>query len=295
MRKNLSIILLLALCSFSSYASFPENSLSIPVSYTKTAFGLKKAQFDKVSANFLAIMSEYFTQIYQKKLILKTDWENAKVDARATRDEFDNPIIHLFGGLARHELMTEDALMLILCHEAGHYAGGAPKRFRGQSTKRSWSSAEGQADYYASSKCLKRVFLKKFSENLNLTPFSLNEIEKVKDLCEQSLMNSTSLQQVKICQRILFAGITTGKIFHSIKSFYSKPEIDNSDDTVVTLTEFKHPSPQCRLDTFVAGAICEISFNDEFDISDPKIGACLHEKGLYRGHRPFCWYYPGSL
>jgi hypothetical protein len=33
----------------------------------------------------------------------------------------------MFGGLARHELVTDDGFMMVVCHETGHHLGGAPR------------------------------------------------------------------------------------------------------------------------------------------------------------------------
>jgi len=47
------------------------------------------------------------------------------VNAYASVDKQGQQFIHMFGGLARHPLMTEDAFLLVACHEFGHHYGGA--------------------------------------------------------------------------------------------------------------------------------------------------------------------------
>ena len=57
----------------------------------------------------------------------------------------------MFGGLARHKLVTPDGFALVACHEMGHHLGGAPRRG-------GWASNEGQSDYYATTKCARRIW-----------------------------------------------------------------------------------------------------------------------------------------
>src|SRR5690606_4595293 len=92
-----------------------------------------------------------------KKLIINLDWADKNINAYASLDMEDNPIINITGGMLTHPEMTSDAIGLIICHELGHFYGGSPKKLRGRSTKRSWSSAEGQADYFATAHCMKKL------------------------------------------------------------------------------------------------------------------------------------------
>ena len=75
--------------------------------------------------------------------------------------------IRVWGGMLNHALMTEETLLLLLCHEIGHFLGGPPTKSRG-----GWSSTEGQADYYSSFQCARSVGLDEVSfydSALNLT------------------------------------------------------------------------------------------------------------------------------
>ena len=49
-----------------------------------------------------------------------------------------------------HPQMNSNTLMLLLCHELGHFLGGPPLKSR-----TGWSSTEGQADYYSTAHCMK--------------------------------------------------------------------------------------------------------------------------------------------
>ena len=69
---------------------------------------------------------------------------------------------------------------------------------------------------------------------------------------------------------------------------------DLPDTTEVPNTVHGHPGPQCRLDTYFAGAICPVSASDDFSRYDSTTGACALEKNDTYGYRPRCWYSPKS-
>lgn len=92
--------------------------------------------------------------------------EDPRVNAELTKNE-DELTIRVWGGMLHHRLMTEQTLLLLLCHEMGHFLGGPPTKARG-----GWSSTEGQADYYSSFQCAREVGLDEVSfydSALNLT------------------------------------------------------------------------------------------------------------------------------
>jgi len=67
------------------------------------------------------------------------------------------------------------------------------------------------------------------------------------------------------------------------------------DQAEVTKTFNGHPEAQCRLDTYFAGAICNMPHDEDFSSSDPIKGACAEERGDKIGVRPHCWYKPQSF
>jgi len=220
-----------------------------------------------------------------KKLIIKLDWENPKVNASATTDDDNNPMIILFGGMVRHPDLTVDGLYTILCHELGHHLGGAPKKFRGNSEKRSWSSAEGQSDYYAATKCLPLVF------NQSISTPKMEELADTKELNSAEVTCGNDI----VCSRILLAGFSIAKVFASLKDYFQDPSLSLEDRTEVWETDMGHPHPQCRLDTIRSGALCSVSPSLPFDGIDPQIGACYSYKNdgqVDPGARPRCWFNP---
>lgn len=135
-------------------------------------------------------------------------------NAFATFDDESKPLIIVNQGLLNHSSMTKPLLDLFLCHELGHLSGGEPKLIR-RNGKVSWSSVEGQADYYATYICMDRLGYDEktiLSESLNFT----NLIAQLK---------GTSIQ----------------------------PSLRTPDQHRVDRVLQSHPNPQCRLDTLVAG------------------------------------------
>jgi hypothetical protein len=61
--------------------------------------------------------------------------------------------VRVYGGLIRHPKMTRAGLALTLAHETGHHLGGPP-----YDPAMPWISWQGQADYWAASIGMKKVF-----------------------------------------------------------------------------------------------------------------------------------------
>jgi hypothetical protein len=82
------------------------------------------------------------------------------------------------------------------------------------------------------------------------------------------------------------AALTISNVYHSITPYEDVPELDKTDPKSVNFTFYGHPSPQCRLDTYINGLNCKNDFMVFFDPVDPKIGACVDVSSS----RPSCWY-----
>ena len=126
--KFLFILLfsLSALCCPQGLQSLTSNEVSfVPVNASKRS--------DMTEHRFLEIL-DWFEAYYKDdisalgaELKIISDWKESMANAFAQRED-NTWIIRVLGGLARHHLMTEDAFILVLCHEMGHHIGGAPKR-----------------------------------------------------------------------------------------------------------------------------------------------------------------------
>ncbi|MBP9682284.1 MAG: hypothetical protein KBD76_12835 [Bacteriovorax sp.] len=261
------------------YKREPESCF--PISKTtyeagnKSVTGLSEREFNQIIDNAANVITPEIKRLLNKNLIIEKRWADATVDAFATRDDQNNPVIVVNGGLARHPQMTRDAFLLLICHEVGHHLGGAPKMLRGNSNLRSWSSAEGQADYYATSKCLPLFFKSGLDNKSTEGDLDPNDYKMALAKCRDNT-----------CARITLAGLAASNMFSSLVDGTPEPKLTVSDSTRVEKTLYKHPNPQCRLDTYLSGASCELGPEEPFDSVDPKVGACVKDSGA----RPSCWF-----
>jgi hypothetical protein len=79
-------------------------------------------------------------------------WESPTINAQAWRLGSAR-YVRVYGGLVRHRALTKYGLALMLAHETGHHLGGPP-----YDPDMPWISWQGQADYWAASEGMKRVF-----------------------------------------------------------------------------------------------------------------------------------------
>lgn len=274
--KQTLVLLLLTTQAIESYACghgfFPKSADYIG-SFSETA-----VKTNIHAANIVDIFQDVYSPIFKeqgKTLQINFDWENSKLNAYATRDDYNNPVINITGGLATHDLITQDSLSLILCHEVGHFLGGAPKKRRGRSTRKSWSSAEGQADYYATAFCMKKIFAKLPEQKSNT---KANRYQQ----------ESAQICNSPRCKRIALASLTVARIYAEIDFFSNELSLISNDDYTVYETVYGHSNPQCRLDTMISGLLCPNSESIAFDDGDLIKSSC--KANQYR--RPRCWFYP---
>lgn len=141
-------------------------------------------------------------------LVIHLEPLNPKVNAEIKKNERE-VFISVWGGMISHNEINKNALNLLLCHELGHFLGGPPLKSRD-----GWSSTEGQADYYAASRCVRLLHMSE----------------------ADFLDGATRL----------------AKIYAEV-SREPTPSIDRCDTTVATRTNYGYPKTQCRLDTMMAG------------------------------------------
>ncbi len=257
----------------------PENDLHISVD-NKFRSDMTEERFneiiDKVDQHYAPIVKNL-----GGKLKWNRKWTDGTVNASAQRF-LSTYVVNMYGGLARHELVTDDAFAMVVCHELGHHLGGAPKT-GGIFLK--WASNEGQSDYFASLKCMRRVFE---SENNQKIVAKMNIPAIVTTKCQQ---NYTQDNEVALCERIAMAGQSLAKLLGSLRGT-TNLQFDTPDENVVSSMFNAHPAAQCRLDTYFQGAICDKRISDELDNKDPLAGTCNRSQGYNDGVRPLCWFKP---
>ena len=256
----------------------PENNLYISVS-DKDAAGISETQFnaviDKVETMYAPIVSEY-----GGKLEVVRKWTDGTVNAYAEQ-QGNNWKVSMFGGLARHKTITEDGFALVICHEIGHHIGGVPRYSGGD-----WASNEGQSDYFATTKCLRRVW--QSEDNASI----VRNMEVPAVLTQSCTKQWSDKKDRDICIRGGMAGMSVANLFAALSWSVKQPKFDTPDTRQVSSTSHSHPATQCRLDTYYQGALCEISFNEEIGQQDEVAGVCHGSTGHTNGLRPRCWFKP---
>jgi hypothetical protein len=258
----------------------PENNFKISVN-AKRLGGLSEQQFNDVITKVETIYAPIVTQ-EGGKLVVERKWTDATVNAYAQRAGSDWKV-SMFGGLARHETITEDGFALVVCHEIGHHIGGAPKKVSMWSNP--WASNEGQADYFATLKCLRRSFLN--DDNASIVA-AMNVPKTVTDTCNKAWTNADDRA---ICVRGAMAGDSVAKLFAALRN-QAPSKFETPDARIVTTTDDNHPATQCRLDTYFQGALCEVDFNENVNQTSEVAGTCHGTLGHTVGLRPLCWFKP---
>lgn len=240
-----------------------------------------EAQFEAV---LTAVESVYKPVVASRGGILRLrgNWENGMTEAVSRRVE-GRWVIDVFGGLARHPATTVDGLAAVVCHEIGHHLGGAPKR---ASNHLPWASGEGQSDYFAAVKCLRRILpLVPTAEPAAAEPA---ELRAVATACSAA---HPTPETGALCVRSALAGLSFIRLFADFRR-EPEPSFLVNDVREAPSTDDDYPSAQCRLDTFLSGALCPRPASQEVDDSDHAAGVCSRAGGDAAGWRPACWYRP---
>lgn len=256
----------------------PPNDLRIPIDSLLDK-GLSRKQYDAVLDHVQDLYGPIFAA-RGRRLVIQRFWEAATVNAWAFR-RGDDDIVVMFGGLARHASITQDGLALVVCHELGHHIGGAPK-YDGDN----WASNEGQADYFANLKCLRRVFA---APGADAFTAPRGDGAEARAACAQAHVRK---EDQNLCVRSLMAGLSVTNLFRDLRGEVALPHFNTPDRTIVDQTYDYHPGTQCRLDTYFQGSLCARSLLDEVSPTDPAVGTCTRSEGFPAGFRPRCWYLP---
>ena len=259
----------------------PENDMNIPAD-VKSINGITEEKFNAVIDKIEAIYSPIVDSM-GGKLFIERSWSDGTVNAYARRSG-KAWMVNMFGGLARHDTITEDGFALVLCHEIGHHLGGAPKA--GMFLNR-WASNEGQSDYFATLKCLRQTFI---NDNNAEIIAKMEVPAALSSACQKAHPNKVDSD---ICIRNGMAGKSVSDLFAAMRSLPAG-KFDTPDTSVVRKTDNKHPAHQCRLDTYFQGALCEKSMSEEVSQKDEVKGTCHGSTGHTVGLRPLCWFKPNE-
>jgi hypothetical protein len=268
-------------CTADGYL-LPDNDIRIPVNHKGAVSGVDEATFNRV----LASVNEVYAPLVRAeggRLRLVPLWENGQANARAHRLVPGAWTVEIFGGVARHPAMTADGLALVVCHELGHHIGGAPKRPAQLGEDMVWASNEGQSDYFATLKCLRRLFDSRRNADFvraTTVPTALTAA------CRSAHVSAAARN---LCVRTAMAGQAVANFFYAAgRTRGPAPAFDTPSNFAAAITFNGHPAAQCRLDTYLQGALCTAKLDDDVKQDDVLEGTC--NAPSTRGVRPACWY-----
>ena len=131
---------------------------------------------------------------------------------------------------------------LVACHELGLHLGESPKKIFSDG-KVGRPSVEGQADYYATLKCLRRLFRNDDNES-KIAGIEVPPVMKNK--CSKNFKTSFKTSwEIAICIRTGSAGIAVSTISAEILNT-QWPAVESPDPTQVDTTYEGHPIPFSR-------------------------------------------------
>lgn len=178
------------------------------------------------------------------------EWETPYLSAWA-HDNGTSLTVNYWGGYARINGTTKLSFALTACHEIGHIIGREPTHTR--RSPQPMMSAEGQADYFSARECLKK-YLDHFNirHKITLDP-------KIASMCHETFKVIQSKEDrmlnQELCYQVIQAGVDISHIFAHL-SRTSLPSPLTPSLQIVEETLFNsYPSIQCRLDTYISGAL----------------------------------------
>jgi len=264
-------------------------------------------KFDDINSKNANVTREQFNEVIDKviaeyedavsshgaSIVVERNWTDSTVNAYASQSG-NTWTVSMFGGLARREEITPDGFAIVVCHELGHHLAGFP--FYGPAD---WAASEGQADYFATEVCARRVWANDKETNATfrevVSPFVMEQCDKVwADKDDQNL-----------CYRIVTAGHSCASLLAALGS-QPPVKFDQPDPAVVTATTLSHPAGQCRLDTYFQGSLCAKRFDHKIipgryyeggqdtlgaEMESAKYACTLASEDMI-GTRPYCWYAP---
>ncbi|HEX4047173.1 MAG TPA: hypothetical protein VH309_05040, partial [Elusimicrobiota bacterium] len=180
----------------------PPNNLNHRIG-AKDSGGITEAQYDAVMDRIESIYTP-IVAAHGGRLDLKRLWTDDTVNSSAEQQGTDW-IINAYGGLARDKAITQDGEALVVCHEMGHHLGGAPKF-----SDTDWASDEGEADYFATSKCLHRMFSDTAAANFTRPKALSDDLALATAACAKSYKGA---KDRAICVRTAVAGQSVTALF----------------------------------------------------------------------------------
>lgn len=290
MLKRFPESVLAGVCFFASVAQadfLPPNNLHLEDGLLRDS-KVTESEFNKIIDKVEAVYGPLLAEMHGAELIINRYWENSMVNASAMQwgDSWE---LNMYGGLARRPEITADGFTMVVCHELGHHLGGYP-------FAKSWAANEGSSDYFATLSCGRLLWKDELETNAT---FRKTVDAYPKAQCD--LVYKTTAEQ-NLCYRLMMAGRSTADLLATLGG--TKNSWTTPDTNIVKSTNHDHPAGQCRLDTYVAGALCAARFDNQL-IPGKSLGSkrnsaeaelealgvsCGKGARLELGSRPLCWF-----
>ncbi len=240
-------------------------------------------EFNQIITDITDIFHETVRQAGGNLSIL-SEYNNESMNAHAFKSEDNLWTLRFSGGLYKSSFLSRDGFALVVCHELGHLLGGAPY-FIGKKI-----SKEGQADFWATSVCLKKYFEKKVAEIQN---YVLDE--KTKMICNSKKL--TAIERNNCIRSSLAAQSLLNLLDKDNHEDFNTSEKNTS---LPIQTKEEHPDYQCRLDTYIAGSLCNrdtslssiLILATSNQISDSYCKDISSVENKLIEQRPACWFNP---
>ena len=221
----------------------PPNTLHLEDTILQS--NITEEEFNEAIDKAEAIYKPIIEDSFGKKLVFSRRWSDNTVNASASQF-FGTWNVNMYGGLARRPEVTLDGFTLVVCHEIGHHLAGYP-------FSSSWAANEGQSDYFATLSCARELWRDELQVNASFRdivpayPKALCDkvwaLEADQDLCYRSMMGGKSLAD-------LLSALRNNEV-----------SFETPSQEKVSRTNNSHPAGQCRLDTYMAGALCDAEWN----------------------------------
>ncbi|MFP5387634.1 MAG: hypothetical protein ACLGHN_16280 [Bacteriovoracia bacterium] len=231
------------------------------------------------------INAVYSSELMEKEATLEFvfNTDSKILNAFAKKETPKEWKITIHGGFISHPKMNYNSMALILCHELGHFLGGRPfvegRRLTPTMVSRAPKemSVEGQADFFATAECGKRVLAGE-QPAFEITTFEQESIfcnsASDPDLCK--VLHQASKRVIDIYTDAVRA--ITGYDYPYVN--YNRKDPLVVERSLIYVGEY--PTLQCRLDTMAAGIDCKLDSS----------GKCVLENGELVEKRPACWFKP---
>lgn len=264
----------------------PPNNLHLQD--TILASNLTEDEFNEAIDKVEALYSPLIKETFGKELNINRRWTDNLVNASATQF-FGTWTVNMYGGLARRPEVSIDGFTLVMCHELGHHLGGYPY-------VSNWAANEGQSDYFATLSCARELWRDEVDVNAGFRDI-VPDTPRL--LCDTSWADELDQD---LCYRSMMAGKSLADLLSALRE--TDVSFDTPSEEIVSTTFNSHPEGQCRLDTYMAGALCSASWardvipgkglvfgrNGASGEAESAQYTCSRSLDFEIGVRPRCWF-----